>query len=165
MRCFLVLLSCLFAQVVQAQGFASEDLTAFVDQAKAAIGSQASVQATPLTLTATCARCKGAPTVSLELGRLTDGTEKRVRSGVTSFAKLEALCLAQNPDCRLSALSVGPAVGWITVYAYGGDAGSTAVILRDGDLLTIRAKADSRGTAEDYVRALTQVLVPKIVGP
>ena len=39
------------------------------------------------------------------------------------------------------------------------------LILRDGDLLTIQARADSPGHAEDAVLALTQNVVPKIVGP
>lgn len=165
MRWFLVLISCLLAQTAQAQGFASHDLTGVVDQVRIAIDTKASVQATPLSLTMTCSPCKGSPTVDIELGRLTDGTEKRVRSGETSFAKLESLCIKQNPDCRLSSLPVSPAIGWITVYGLGNGGGSTAVILRDGDLLTIQAKADSPGHAEDSVRALVQGMTPRIVGP
>ncbi|MCJ2057332.1 hypothetical protein MKL09_12280 [Methylobacterium sp. J-048] len=165
MRCLLVLLGCLIAQAAQAQGFAGHDLTAFTDPVRAAIGRKASVRATPLTLTATCVPCTGSPNVDIQLGISTDGTETRVRTGQTSLAKLEALCIKQNPDCRLSALPVSPAVGWITVYAVGNEGGSTAVILRDGDLLTIRAKADNPGHAEDAVLALTQKIAPKIVGP
>ena len=81
MRWLLVLISCLLAQTAQAQGFASHDLTSVVDQVRLAIDPKASVQATPLSLTMTCSACKGSATVDIELGRLTDGTEKRVRSG------------------------------------------------------------------------------------
>ncbi|MCJ2094690.1 hypothetical protein MKK67_19640 [Methylobacterium sp. J-072] len=165
MRWLLVLLGCFIAQAAQAQGFASHDLTGFVDRVRIAIDTKASVQATPLTLTVTCAPCRGSPVADIELGRLNDGTEKRVRSGATTFAKLESLCIQQNPDCRLSALPVSPAIGWITVYGLGNGGGSTAVILRDGDLLMIQAKADSPGHAEDSVRALVQNLAPRIVGP
>lgn len=165
MRWLLVLLGCLVAPAAQAQGFVSHDLTGFVDPIRVAIGSNAAVQATPLDLNLTCASCKGSPSVEIQVGRSTDGTEKRVRSGETSLAKLESLCIKQNPDCRLSALPVSPAVGWITVYALENGGGSTAVILRDGDLLTIQARADSPGHAEDSVLALTQNVVPKIVGP
>ncbi|SFM01504.1 hypothetical protein [Methylobacterium pseudosasicola] len=165
MRCLLVLLGCLIAHATQAQGFASHDLTAFVDPIKTAVGGKPTVQATPLNLALTCSPCTGSPAVEIQLGASNDGTETRVRSGVTSFAKLESLCIKQNPDCRLSALPVSPAIGWITVYALENGGGSTAVILRDGDLLTIRARADSPGHAEDSVRALTQNVVPKIVGP
>lgn len=165
MRWLVVLIGCLLAQTAQAQGFASRDLTAIVDQVRIAIDPKASVQATPLSLTMTCSPCRGSPTADIELGRLTDGTENRVRSGETSFAKLESLCIKQNPDCRLSALPASPAVGWITVYALGNGGGSTAVILRDGDLMTIQAKADSPGHAEDSVRALVQGIAARIVGP
>jgi len=167
MRWLLVLLgfSLTLAAQAQVQGFASHDLTSVVDQARIAIDTKASIQATPLNLTMTCASCTGSPVVDIRLGRLTDGTEKRVRSGETTFAKLESLCIKQNPDCRLSTLPVSPAIGWLTVYAFGNGAGSTAVILRDGDLLTIQAKADSRWHAEESVRALVQRLAPRIVGP
>lgn len=165
MRCLLVLFSCLSAQAAQARGFASHDLTAFIDPIKVTIGGKATVQATPLNLALTCAPCTGSPAIDVQIGGSNDGTEKRVRSGETSLAKLESLCIKQNPDCRLSALPVSPAIGWITVYALENGGGSTAVILRGGDLLTIRARADSPGHAEDSVRALTQTIVPKIVGP
>ncbi|MHC2108395.1 MULTISPECIES: hypothetical protein [unclassified Methylobacterium] len=165
MRYLLILLGCLVAPAARAQGFVSHDLTGLLDPVRVAIGSMATVQATPLDLNLTCSPCKGSPNVEVQLGRLTDGTEKRVRTGETSLAKLESLCIKQNPDCRLSALPVSPAVGWITVYALGNGGGSTAVILRDGDLLTIQARADSPGHAEDAVLALTQNVVPKIVGP
>jgi hypothetical protein len=165
MRWLVVLIGCLLAQTAQAQGFASRELTAIVDQVRIAIDPKASVQATPLSLTMTCSPCRGSPTADIELGRLTDGTENRVRSGETSFAKLESLCIKQNPDCRLSALPASPAVGWITVYALGNGGGSTAVILRDGDVMTIQAKADSPGHAEDSVRALVQGIAARIVGP
>jgi hypothetical protein len=165
MRWLVVLIGCLLAQTAQAQGFASRDLTAIVDQVRIAIDPKASVQATPLSLTMTCSPCRGSPTADIELGRLTDGTENRVRSGETSFAKLESLSIKQNPDCRLSALPASPAVGWITVYALGNGGGSTAVILRDGDVMTIQAKADSPGHAEDSVRALVQGIAARIVGP
>ncbi|TXN06239.1 hypothetical protein FV242_00900 [Methylobacterium sp. WL64] len=165
MRYLLILLGCLVAPAARAQGFVSHDLTGLLDPVRVAIGSMATVQATPLDLNLTCSPCKGSPNVEVQLGRLTDGTEKRVRTGETSLAKLESLCIKQNPDCRLSAVPVSPAVGWITVYALGNGGGSTAVILRDGDLLTIQARADSPGHAEDAVLALTQNVVPKIVGP
>ncbi|MDP4004971.1 hypothetical protein [Methylobacterium sp. NEAU K] len=165
MRCALALLCCLTAQAAQAGGFAIHDLSAVLEQAKAALDARSTVQADPNRLILTCSSCRGARVIGLQLGRMTDGTEQRVRSGQTTFAALEALCVAQNPDCRLSGLPAGPAIGWITVYALGRGAGSTAVILRDGDLLTIRANADSRGAAEDSVRRLAQTVVPQIVGP
>jgi len=122
-------------------------------------------QAKPEHLILTCTAFAGAPTAELQLGRLSDGTEQRVRSGKTSFGALEALCMKRNPDCRLSGLPAGPAIGWITVYALGYGGGATAVILRDGDLLSIDARATSRGSAEDAVQRLAQSIMPRIVGP
>jgi hypothetical protein len=83
----------------------------------------------------------------------------------TSFAALEAICIQRNPGCRLSTLPAGRAIGWLSVYALDNGAGATAVILRDGDLLTIEAQAANRGAAEDSVRRLTQTVLPHIVGP
>ncbi|MGH1569608.1 hypothetical protein ACRAWG_01700 [Methylobacterium sp. P31] len=165
MRGLIVLVCCLLAQAAQANGFALHDLTPVVERARTALGSQSSASVDAQRLSLDCPSCQGAPVVDLQLGRLSDGTEMRVRSGQTTLAALEALCVARNPDCRLSGLPLSTAVGWITVYTLGQSAGSTAVILRDGDLLTIHAKANSRGAAEDAVRALTQTIVPQIVGP
>ncbi|RYY05604.1 MAG: hypothetical protein EON55_25835, partial [Alphaproteobacteria bacterium] len=103
MRYLLILLGCLVAPAARAQGFVGHDLTGLLDPVRVAIGSMATVQATPLDLNLTCSPCKGSPNVEVQLGRLTDGTEKRVRTGETSLAKLESLCIKQNPDCRLSA--------------------------------------------------------------
>ncbi|MCJ2135156.1 hypothetical protein MKK69_14010 [Methylobacterium sp. J-026] len=147
-----------------AQGFAIHDLTSLAEPARTILGDGATAQAQPGQLILTCQACQGAPTVALQLGRLTDGTEDRIRSGKTTLAALETLCLKQNPDCRLTSLPAGPAIGWISLYAFTGGAGSTAVILRDGDLLTIEAKAMSRGAAEDAVQRLAQALLPRIVG-
>ncbi len=164
MRGLVVLLCCLWSQAAPAQGFAVHDLTGMAEAARAAFGGDSKAQAGPLRLIVTCAACAGAPSVDLQLGRLTDGTEERVRSGKTSFAALEGICVKRNPDCRLTSLSVGRAVGWISVYAIGRSGGATAVILRDGDLLSIEARAADRGTAEDAVQRLAQAVVPRIVG-
>ncbi|MFB0489566.1 hypothetical protein ABIE45_002152 [Methylobacterium sp. OAE515] len=165
MRGLLCLLCCLWAQAGSARGFAVHDLTQVTEAARASLGSGSSAQAEPEHLTLTCTGCAGAPLAELQLGRLSDGTEQRVRSGKTSFGALEALCIKRNPDCRLSGLPAGPAIGWITVYALGNGGGATAVILRDGDLLSIDARATSRGSAEDTVQRLVQTIMPRIVGP
>jgi hypothetical protein len=165
MRGLLCLLCCLSAQAGLAQGFAIHDLTQVTEAARASLGSGSTAQAEPEHLILTCTACVGAPTAELQLGRLSDGTEQRVRSGKTSFAALEALCIKRNPDCRLSSLPAGPAIGWITVYAIENGGGATAVILRDGDLLSIDARATSRGRAEDAVQRLAKTIMPRIVGP
>ena len=165
MRRLMVLLSCLWSQAALAQGFAVHDLTLIAEEARTALGAGVSAQAEPTHLTLVWTACEGAPTTELQLGRLTDGTEARVRSGKTTFAALEAICLKRNPDCRLSSLPAGPAIGWLTNYAVGRGGGATAVILRDGDMLAIEARAASRGAAEDAVERLAHTIMPRIVGP
>lgn len=165
MRGLFCLLCCLWTQAALAQGFAIYDLRQVTEAARLGFGDGSSAQAEPQRLVLTCAACAGAPSAELQLGRLTDGTEKRVRSGQTSFGALETLCIKQNPDCRLSSLPAGPAVGWITVYPLGNGGGATAVILRDGDLLSVDVRATSRGSAEDAAQRLVQTIMPRIVGP
>ena len=99
------------------------------------------------------------------MGRQDDGTEARVRSGETTFAELEALCQANDPTCSLNGLAVAPAVGWITSYAVGSQAASTAVVLRDGDLLTIRALANSPEVSRAAAKAALAALLPQVVRP
>ena len=165
MRGLLILMLSLWAQAALTQGFALHDLTRLAEASRTALGPEAAAQAAPLHLGVNCSSCRGAPTIELQLGRLTDGTEERVRSGRTSLGALETLCVRRNPDCRLSALPAGPAIGWLSVYALERGAGATAVILRGGDLLTIEARAADRGAAEDSVRRLTEAVLPRIVGP
>ncbi|KQS54977.1 hypothetical protein ASG32_14235 [Methylobacterium sp. Leaf361] len=165
MRGLLLLVFGLWAQTAMAQGFAVHDLTGLAEAARSALGPAATARAEAGQLGLHCAACAGAPAIELRIGRLTDGTEARVRSGRTTLAALEALCVRRNPDCRLSALPAGPAIGWLSVYALDGGAGATAVILRDGDLLTIEARASDRGAAEDAARRLMQAVLPRIVGP
>ena len=164
MRCLLVILLSVWSQAALAQGFAVHDLTPLAEEARNALGKDATAQAQPLQLMLTCPSCDGGPTVALQLGRLTDGTEGRIRSGKTTMAALETMCLQKNPDCRLTTLPAGRAVAWITSYAFGTGAGATAVVLRDGDLLTIDARSIDRGAAEDAVLRLAQKLLPRIVG-
>ena len=164
MRGLLVLLCCLWSQAGMAQGFAIHDLTTIVEEARTAFGSGSSAQAEPQHLILTCSACGGAPTADLVVGRLTDGTEERVRSGKTTLAALETICLKRNPDCRLSSIPAGPAIGWISVYPVGRSGGAMAVILRDGDLLSIEARATNRDAAEDAVQRLVQTVSRRIVG-
>lgn len=164
MRTLVVALLCLSAGAARAEGFAVRDLTTVVDAAKAVLSTGALSRAEPRRLTLSCPDCAGAPMIDLQLGRQTDGTEERVRSGQTSLDRLEALCRAKNPDCRLSVLSVAPALGWISSYPVGTSAGATAMILRDGDLLTIRALAGSREAASGHVAALVRAVAPGLVG-
>ncbi|GEP03426.1 hypothetical protein [Methylobacterium oxalidis] len=148
-----------------ADGFALRDLTAAAAEARTALGRGFQAKAERERLRLICTGCEGDPIVDLQLGRQSDGTEGRVRSGQTTFDKLEALCRARNPTCRLSGLSVAPAVGWLTSYSLGGTAGATATVIRDGDLLTVRVLAATEAVATAHARRLVETLVPRIVGP
>lgn len=107
----------------------------------------------------------GEPIVSIQLGRQVDGTEQRVRSGATRIADLERLCQARSTACTLSALDVAPAVGWLTAYPLGGSAGVTVVMIRDGEMLTLRCIADDPVPARAFVDRLLPVLRASVVGP
>lgn len=150
------------ASPADAQGFASRDLTGMAGQLSQALGAGTQARTAPQRLTLTCDTCAGAPVVDVMIGRQTDGTEQRVRSGETTIAELEKLCQARSPGCRMSALQVAPAVGWVSSYPMGAQQGSTAVIMRDGDMLVVRAvSADAsvaRRTCEKMVAALGPVI-------
>lgn len=148
----------------QAEGFAVRDLSSVAAQASAALGEGFQSRVAPQRVTLMCPSCEGAPMIDILLGRQDDGTEERVRSGQTSIEKLEALCQARSPECRLSALSVAPAVGWLSTYPMGSTAGSTAVILRGGDLLTIRSLARNSEVAARNAQTLARTVAPAIVG-
>lgn len=145
-------------------GFAVKDLASIEAAAKAAFGPDTLSRASRDQLLLTCSECDGEPTVSVTIGRQDDGTEARVRSGATTMADLQKLCQARSPECRLTALPVAPAVGWITSYRLGGTAGATAVILRDGDLLTVRSLAADAKTARASIDRLLPVLRARVIG-
>lgn len=164
MRSLVVGLLCLAGGAAQAEGFAVRDLQGVASEVRAALDPRFASRAEPKRLILTCPACEGAPMIDILLGRQDDGTEGRVRSGQTTMARMEAICQARSPDCRLSALSVPPALGWITTYAIGSNAGSTVILLRDGDLLTIRSLASARAVASGNAERLAAEVAPRIVG-
>jgi hypothetical protein len=164
MRLLALLLIALPLGTARAEGFAVRDLTGLADAARTALGAGSAARAEAQRLILTCPGCDGAPMADLQLGRQDDGTEARVRAGQTTIADLEALCRARSPDCRLSGLAVAPAVGWATTYALGSGAGSTAVLLRDGDRLIVRVLARTREAASRHADTLVRALAPRIVG-
>ena len=147
-----------------AEGFAVHDLRPLAPAMAKAAGADFEHRAETDRVTLACPTCAGSPMIDVRLGRQADGTEQRVRSGETPVAKLEALCRAREPACRLTALEVAPAVGWITAYPMGSLSGATAVILRDGDLLTIRAIADDPATARRHAEMVVAEPGRRIVG-
>ena len=159
---------CLFAMAAmsaQAEGFATRDLTRAAPAMRDALGPEFDGRAAPEQLMFACLECPGSPTVSVVLGRQTDGTEGRVRSGATTVADLDRICKSRSVSCEVSALAVAPAVGWVSRYTAGGSAGATAVIIRDGDLLTVRSIAEDAATARRTIDTLLPAVRAEVVGP
>jgi hypothetical protein len=164
MRLLLMSITVLMATEARAEGFAIRDLSDVVPEVSTALGSGFIHKTEPERLTLICPECSGEPIIDLQLGRQTDGTEQRVRSGQTSISSLEKRCQEKSPTCRLSGLDVAPAVGWITTYPMGSRTGSTVVILQDGDLLTIRSLASNAEVARDNAEKVVRAVKPKMIG-
>lgn len=154
----------LAAGAASAEGFVVRDLTELEPAARAALGPGYLSRSQPNRLTLTCPGCPGGPAVDILLGRQSDGTEGRVRFGQTSIAQLEFQCQARNPTCRMEQVGTPPAVGWISSYAIGDAAANTVVVLRDGDLLTIRVIAKDPAVARRDADAMIVHIVPRVVG-
>ena len=132
---------------VLAKGFATHDLVSQAKDMEKAFGPDFTSRAEDGQIALSCLSCPGKPIVGIALGRQNDGTEQRVREGKTTMEQLGAQCRARDASCELTALDVAPAVGWITSYRMGSMAGATAVIIRDGDLLTIRSLSEDPAIA------------------
>ena len=165
MRFLVTALFCLWATAASAQGFAVQDLSQVSADARAALGKRYQAEVRPKRVTLACPECPGHPMIDVLLGRQSDGTEERVRSGQTPVSQLEKQCQERNPACRIVALKVEPAVGWISRYPISGVlAGSTAIVLKDGDSLTIRSVASDGAVAQANAEKLVGAIVSKVVG-
>jgi hypothetical protein len=162
MRLLAVIVVALISAQARADGFGFRDLATIAPEVSVALGSGFSHRSERQRATLICPTCEGEPSIDIQLGRQTDGTEERVRSGQTPIAKLEALCQEKNPSCRLTGLDVAPAVGWITTYSMGSLFASTVVILRGGDLLTIRSLASSGEVAQSNAEKALKAVTPKL---
>ena len=147
-----------------AEGFVTKDLTSIEQVVRDALGPGCIARAEPKQLIGSCRGEVGQPIVSIQFSRQADGTEERVRSGVTGMADLERLCRARSAACTLSALDVAPAVGWITAYPLGRSAGTTVVIVRDGAMLTLRSVASDPVAAHVIVARLLPIIRAGVVG-
>ena len=163
-RFALALCAALVPGLACAEGFAVSDLgTLDVETAVFEGGTYAARATDPDRLTIMCTDCDDMVAIDVLLGESTDGTEGRVRSGETKIEDMEAMCKARDPSCTLTGVSVGPAIGWVSVYD-GMIPGSTTVLFRDGDLLTIRSIAPDRETAAANGALVRETLAPQIVG-
>ncbi len=152
-----------FASVAGADGFAIRDLTKATD-VTSVLGAGYVSRVEPDRTSFFCTECAGLPMIDVLIGRQTDGTEGRLRSGETTIADMQALCQARDPACTIEAVIVDPAVGYISSYRLGANFGHTMIIFRDGDLLTIRSISGDADTARRNARTLEISLVPEIVG-
>ncbi len=164
MRVLLLLLAAAGVSGAVPDGFAVRNLTTLKFDASAVLGGDFVSRADSARLTLMCATCTGAPAIDVLLGRQADGTEERVRDGTTTFARLDSLCHARNASCRIEGLRVAPAVGWISSYRLGAQSANTVIVLRGGDLLTIRSMASDSAASRRYADRLIETLVPMIVG-
>ena len=147
-----------------AQGFAIKNLTEVGQAASSALGSDFEARAEPQRVTLVCMTCEGEPVVDVLIGRQADGTEERVRSGTTSVADLQKICRTRSPQCTVAKLDVAPAVGWVSGYPLGDRAGATAIIIRDGDLLTVRSLAQDSASARQAIDRLLPLIRTRVVG-
>ncbi len=164
MRLGLSVLLCLAPLVAAAEGFALTDLRKVEIDASAFAGGSYDYQQDRKRLIIACETCDDLTVISADVSRSTDGTEGRFRSGETTIEKMEALCQDRDPKCRLTRVEVGGAVGWVSQYRLGPNEGSTAVLFRDGDLLTIRSLSESRNRSGTNMAAALRTIAPQIVG-
>jgi hypothetical protein len=145
-------------------GFAIKDLRKLKGNVATVLGPGYIARVDSARITLMCASCAAAPAIDVLLGRQNDGTEARVRAGTTTIAQLDSTCRSRSPTCRIAALRVTPAVGWISGYRFGSQFANTVVVIRDGDLLTVRSIASDSATARRNADRMVARVVPLIVG-
>jgi len=160
----LALMPLMLGLALPPDGFATKNINSLDDEVLKLLGPGFIGAPRPGKLAYTCPDCAGQPILGIEFGRQVDGTEGRVRSGETKIEDLEKQCQARSPECRIEALDAGPAVGWVSSYAIGKDQGATAVLIRDGDLLTIRSVANDAAMARSNLDKLLPLVREKIIG-
>ncbi len=164
MRLGLSVVLCLAPLAAAAEGFALKDLRNVAVDAGAFAGGSYEYEQERKRLIIACDTCDDLTVVSAQLSRSTDGTEGRFRSGETTIEKMEGICKERAPECRLTRLDIGGAVGWVSQYKLGPNEGSTAVLFQDGDLLTIRSLSESRNRSGTNMAAALRTIAPQIVG-
>lgn len=148
-----------------AQSFLTRDLTTLSPSTAGLTGGTFSVAATaPGRLTFYCQGCPNLTAVDVLLGRDADDTEGRYRAGSVSIAALREQCQARNATCTLDAATANGAVGWRTVYKLDQTWGSTTVLFKGSDKLTVRSIAPDAETAEANGKAALQAIGAALIG-
>lgn len=160
----LVLLLTAIGVSAASTGFALHDLTKLPIDVSGTLGGGYETRAEPARALMVCSGCAGTPIIDIRLGRQDDGTEARIRAGTTTASTLEGLCRQRDPACRIESVSVAPAVGWMSSYTLGTQSAHTVIVLRDGDMLTVRTIASDAAVARRTADLLVSTLVPVIVG-
>lgn len=146
-------------------GFDVRDLRSLSIDTGGFVGGKFAAKATSAhRLTIYCTTCDGLTAIDVVIGKSTDGTEQRYRSGQTTIQAMAAKCRQRSPSCELRAAAVGRAVGWVTEYEAGGTRGSTVVQFLDGDLLTIRSISNNRQIASTNAKFALKTIAPLIIG-
>jgi len=160
----LALLPLMLGFALPADGFVTKNINSLDGEVLALLGPGFISAPRPGKLAYSCSACANEPILGIEFGRQVDGTEGRVRSGETKIEDLEKQCQARSPECTLEALDAGPAVGWVSSYTLGSSKGATAILIRGGDLLTIRSVANDAATARATIDKLMPLVRAKIIG-
>jgi hypothetical protein len=164
-RC-LTCLGIFCSSVLPVASFENTDLEAVGRRAQTILGAEyrGMMGRGNKSITLGCSSCAGLTMVVFAIGRQTDGTEERVRSGQTTVADLQRQCQANEPSCRIERADMGRAVGWLSTYGSGVLSGNTLVLLRDGNMLTVRSTADTPQTSRENLRRMQTSVIPQIVG-
>ena len=150
---------------VCADGFVQPNLTRIEIDPSVLAGGEYISRVEPERATLLCTGCEDDISIDVLIGVGDIGTERRYRSGGTTLERLETQCRQSSPSCRLKGIEAGAAVGWQSVYESPfGFVGSTALLMRDGELLTIRTIAPTVELAEGNTDALVETIAPQVAG-
>lgn len=137
-----------------AEGFASRDLTtATVDTAAFEGGSFEAEATSPGRLTIFCTDCEGFTAIDVLMGGGDAGLERRLREDEGTVGELEARCRERAPSCRIVPVTLGAAIGYRSTYEAASTRGSTAVVMLDGEGMTVRSIAPDTETASANAEA------------
>jgi hypothetical protein len=145
-------------------GFAYSDLTQVPIRTPVLPGKRFAPKAEAGRLTLGCLECADLEAVDILLGDSDDGTEGRLRSGETQIATIEANCRRSDPDCRIDAIEIAGAIGWVSRTSAVGLNISTTVLFKDGDRLIIRSIANDIETAVANGNAACETYGREIIG-